>query len=107
MLYSGRVVIRPAATVTALAQSRARWRALVRSLGRALPRSRAVQFVVLGAIIFAVAPRPDDPSKVPLSTSDLETLHAAQAARVGARALAPAQVAEVDERAIEDEVLYR
>jgi hypothetical protein len=62
---------------------------------------------VLGGLLFALAPRRDDPSRVALTRRDLAALHAAQASRLGVPSLSPRQTAEVDARAIEDEVLYR
>jgi hypothetical protein len=70
-------------------------------------RSRALHFLLLGTALFMVAPRRDDPSKVVVSTRDLEALHVAQANRLGVRSISPTQAEAVDQRAIEDEVLYR
>ena len=77
-------------------------------LRRAL-HSRALHFLVLGAAVFAFAPRRDDPSKVTLSSRDLGALHAAQASRLGVTPsrLTASETAEIDARAIEDNVLYR
>jgi hypothetical protein len=60
----------------------------------------------VGGVLFALTPRRDDPYKVAISGHDLGALHAAQEGRVGAP-LSKRQLDEVDERAIEDAVLYR
>src|SRR4051794_33212311 len=67
-----------------------------------LLRSRLLQFLVLGAIIFAVAPRGAAPGRISLKGDYLRALEVAEASR-----RASAAGAEVERRAIEDEVLYR
>ncbi len=79
----------------------------MRSMLGALGRSRAVHFALTGALLFHFAPRRDDPSKVAIATRDLAALHSLQASRLGVPALSQKQIDEVDERAIEDDVLYR
>jgi hypothetical protein len=67
-----------------------------------LLRSRLLQFLFLGAVIFALAPKSEAPGRISLSGAYLRSLQAAEAARAagdGAQA--------VQRRAIEDEVLYR
>jgi peptidyl-prolyl cis-trans isomerase C len=76
-----------------------------RVLARLL-RSRLVQFAIAGGIIFAVAPAADD-SRVSLSGSYLQSLHSAQARRLGVEKLSVERADEVDRRALEDEILYR
>jgi peptidyl-prolyl cis-trans isomerase C len=71
-----------------------------------LLRDRVVHFAVLGGLLFAIAPAPDG-SHVSLSGGYLQSLHAAQARRLGVQQLSIERAAEVDRRAIEDEVLYR
>jgi hypothetical protein len=72
-----------------------------------LAKSRGVHFAALGAVLYAVTPRPDDPYEVKIASRDLDALHVAQASRAGMGPLSKAQIAEIDERAIEDAVLYR
>jgi hypothetical protein len=80
----------------------------MRPLSRSLLRSRALHFAVLGGALWIVAPRTSDAgSHITISSRDLDALHAAHASRLGVAALTPAQRAEVDARAIEDDVLYR
>jgi hypothetical protein len=76
-------------------------------LGRRATRSPLVHFVVLGALLFAVAPRREDPRRVDVSGDALAAFERAQAARDGVPALTAARAKEVDARAIEDEILYR
>jgi hypothetical protein len=79
----------------------------MRTIVTGLLRSRAVHFALIGTAIFAIAPRREDPSRVAISSGDLDALHAMQASRLGVASLSAAQADEVDERAIEDDVLYR
>jgi hypothetical protein len=72
----------------------------------AILRDRLFHFLVAGVVIFAIAPA-GDTSRVSLSRSYLESLHAAQARRLGVQALSLEGANEVDRRAVEDEVLYR
>src|SRR5438270_10574020 len=64
--------------------------------------NRLLQFLALGAIIFALAPRPPSPAHISLKAGYLAALEAAEAARH-----AGSTSTEVERRAIEDEVLYR
>ncbi len=73
---------------------------------RRLAASRLLHFAVLGGLVFALAPH-EDPRRVAIATRDLDTLHAMHASRLGLPTLTAAQAGEVDERAVEDEVLYR
>lgn len=75
-------------------------------LGRIL-RDRITHFAAIGAVIFALAPRRDDKGRVSVSSEYLSSLHAVQAHRLGVPELSIEHAAEVDRRAIEDEVLYR
>ena len=70
-------------------------------------KSPLVHFVVLGALLFAVAPRREDPRRVEVPGAALAAYERAQAARDGVAALTADRAREVDGRAIEDEVLYR
>jgi hypothetical protein len=74
-------------------------------LARAITRSRLAHFFVIGALIFAVAPR-ERGERVDLRSSTLAALRAAEAKREAAP-LDPSRAHEVDARAIEDELLYR
>jgi hypothetical protein len=78
----------------------------VRRLAARLLRDRLVHFGVLGGLLFALAPAADD-SRVSLSGAYLQSLHTAQARRLGVPGLSEERAAEVDRRALEDEVLYR
>jgi len=71
-----------------------------------LLRNRLVHFAAAGGLLFAIAPGADD-SRVSVSVHYLETLHAAQARRLGVQKLGLERADEVDRRALEDEVLYR
>jgi hypothetical protein len=70
-------------------------------------RNRLAQFLVLGGLIFALAPRPDPRRDIVLDARTLAALEQAQAQRLGAPVLSPAEAAEVRNRAVEDEILYR
>src|SRR5579862_2136222 len=74
---------------------------------RRVARNRLLQFLVLGGLIFAVAPKPPSSSRINLTRTYLDTLRANQAARVHAGALSESEGAEVDAKAFQDEVLYR
>ena len=71
-----------------------------------LLRDRLVHFAVAGGLLFALAPAVDR-SRVSVSTGYLQSLHAAQAHKLGVPQLSEERAAEVDRRAVEDEVLYR
>jgi peptidyl-prolyl cis-trans isomerase C len=68
---------------------------------------RLFQFAVLGGILFAAAPSTRSPESIDIAGDRLAALRAAEVARPGTRALSGEVAPEVDERAIEDEVLYR
>jgi hypothetical protein len=70
-------------------------------------QGRVVQFLTLGAILYALAPKSDVPGRVSISKSYLDSLYSAQAERLGIVRLDPQAESEVERRAIEDEVLYR
>jgi peptidyl-prolyl cis-trans isomerase C len=82
------------------------WRRALRATGTLL-HQRLVQFAVLGGLIFAIAPRARSPEDIDIRSERLAALHVAEAARSGSRALPPEVGAEVDQRALEDEILYR
>lgn len=75
--------------------------------GRALFESRLFQFAVLGGLLFAVAPRPSSPRDIAIRSERLAALHAAEASRPRSRTLPAAKTGDVDQRALEDEILYR
>jgi len=77
------------------------------SLMRRVVRSPLLHFAVIGGALFALAPRREDPRQVELSSSALAAYKEAQAARDRVPVLPASRAAEVEARAIEDEVLYR
>jgi hypothetical protein len=64
--------------------------------------NRVVQFLSLGALIFFIAPRQETSRDIVLTRETLDALERAQADKRGR-----VDALEVDERAIEDELLYR
>jgi hypothetical protein len=72
-----------------------------------LARHRLVQFAVLGGALFAVAPRTHSPDRIEVTSDRLSALRAAEAARPAMRMPANERDRAVDQRAIEDEILYR
>jgi hypothetical protein len=78
----------------------------MRSILARAAKSRALHFLVLGGALYALTPKRDDPYKVAIASRELDALHAAQASRAGVP-LSKREIDEVDERAIEDAVLYR
>jgi hypothetical protein len=72
-----------------------------------LAKNRLVHFAVLGGAIFLVAPRPSAGHNVEIPGETLEALHGMEARRLGRGSLSDDKIREVDERAVEDEVLYR
>lgn len=77
------------------------------SIARRLASNRLVQFAVLGGAIFAVTPRPRSARDIDIESERLAALHAAEAARTGAPTLDADATRAVDQRALEDELLYR
>jgi hypothetical protein len=63
--------------------------------------------MAVGAVMFAVSSRRQDPRRLAIDTASLAAFERAQAERDGVASLAPERRAEVDARAIEDEILYR
>ena len=80
--------------------------AAVRRLLSHLLRDRLVHFAAAGGLLFTLAPAADR-THVSVSGGHLQSLHAAQAKRLGVPKLSDERAAEVDRRALEDEVLYR
>ncbi len=73
-----------------------------------LLRERMVHFAVIGAAIFALSRGTSGGrTKISLSASYVAALRAAQAQKLGVATLSDERAAEVERRAIEDEVLYR
>lgn len=87
-------------------------RLLPRSEAGALPsllprlaRQRLVQFAVLGGALFAIAPRARTPEVIDVTTERLAALRAAEVSR--GKGPVDALVRAADQRALEDEILYR
>ena len=70
-------------------------------------RHRALQFLVLGGLIFLLAPRATPSRDIELDSRSLAALREAQVQRLGRAALDGDEARQVDARAIEDEILYR
>lgn len=70
-------------------------------------RSRLLQFLVIGGLIFVLAPRPPSRRDIVLDGAALAVLEQAQAQRLGRPVLDAEEVREVRTRAVEDEILYR
>jgi len=70
-------------------------------------RHRAFQFLVLGGLLFALAPRPISSRDIALDSRSLAALQAAQVQRLGRAALDDDEAHEVQARTIQDEILYR
>src|SRR5262245_41332924 len=70
-------------------------------------RSRLLQFLVIGGLIFVLAPRPPSRRDIVLDGSALAVLEQAQAQRLGKPVLDADEVREVRTRAVEDEIVYR
>jgi hypothetical protein len=72
-----------------------------------LARHRLVQFAVLGGALFAIAPRTRAAERIEITSDRLSALRAAEATRPSARGPSLDRDHAVDQRAIEDEILYR
>src|SRR5512142_1453621 len=72
-----------------------------------LLEQRVVQFALIGGLIFAVAPRPRSSSTIEITGKRLSALRAAEAANSRELHLSSAMDRAVDQRALEDEILYR
>lgn len=72
----------------------------------AIGRSHVVRFLIAGGLIFAVVPRPESGRDVHLTHGQLAALYGADVRHSG-RTLDDARRREIDERAVEDEILYR
>jgi peptidyl-prolyl cis-trans isomerase C len=69
--------------------------------------NRLAQFLTLGGLLFLLTPSSGSPNHIELSKQHIASLQAAQANRLGSATLPESHAAEVESRAIEDEVLYR
>jgi hypothetical protein len=78
-----------------------------RRLVPAILQSRLAQFAFFGGLLFLIAPRPQSANTIEITSERLAALRAADAARPGARSLALDHASEIDQREIEDELLYR
>ena len=78
-----------------------------KALFHAALRSRLVHFLIIGGVIFAVAPHPEARRDIRFDGAAFDDLQRAQAQRLGAPALEAGEREDVRTRAIEDEILYR
>jgi hypothetical protein len=74
---------------------------------RRVVQHRLFQFAVLGGLLFAVAPRARSPERIEVTSERLAALRAAEVARSTGKTPVERLGREVDQRAIEDELLYR
>lgn len=81
--------------------------ARARALLLRLASERIVQFFVLGLALFLLLPPGQDSYRISVDAEQLEALKAAQARRLGQRALDGAEAQQVEVTAAEDELLYR
>jgi hypothetical protein len=72
-----------------------------------LLRHRLFQFAVLGGLLFAVAPKARSAERIEVEGARLAALRAAEATRSGGVPLTEERATEIDQRALEDEILYR
>jgi hypothetical protein len=69
-------------------------------------RNRLVQFAVIGGVLYGLTPARESPSHIEIRSERLGALRSAEAARSGGL-LTQDKAREVEERALEDEILYR
>lgn len=74
---------------------------------RTVVHSRLLHFVVLGGLIFAIAPRVEPPETIVVDQAALDAMGKAEARRLGQAVLSDEQRRELKQRAVSDEVLYR
>ncbi len=74
---------------------------------RTIAQSRLTQFLVVGGMLFLLAPSPDSGRDIHLDGTTFYALEAAQARRLASPALAEDEASAVQSRAVEDEILYR
>jgi hypothetical protein len=72
-----------------------------------LARHRLAQFGVLGGLLFALGPKQGSTRDIAIDGARLRALHAAEASRNGVPLLDDRAARAVDQRALEDELLYR
>ena len=89
---------------------RAPLRSPLAGLGRGLVwlcRSRLVQFLGIGGLLFALSPAQRSEQELRITRAELRLLQAARARQLGVTALSAAEADETMRRAVEDEVLFR
>jgi peptidyl-prolyl cis-trans isomerase C len=74
---------------------------------RAVAQSRLLHFLLIGSAVFALAPGQSTSGRISLSDQTLSALRLGRAQREGVTTLPAAEVREVQEEAVEDELLYR
>jgi PPIC-type PPIASE domain len=74
---------------------------------RAIAWHRMTHFLVLGAILYAIAPAPKETRQIRVDPDVLAALRAEEAKKLGKQALSADEMRLVEARAIEDELLYR
>src|SRR5689334_14951090 len=74
---------------------------------RRIAAHRMTHFLVLGAILFAIAPAPKESRHIRVDPNVLVALQADEAKKLGKQALSAEEKQRVEARAIEDELLYR
>jgi hypothetical protein len=82
-------------------------RSAARRLAGQVLSNRIAQFGLIAAALFAVAPRGAAPSRIELAHTTFDKLHGAAAQKKGLVVLPRDEAAAVDQRAVEDEVLFR
>lgn len=68
---------------------------------------RLVQFGLVAAVMFAIAPAVQSPSHIELHHASLQSLHDAAARKASLTVLPASKSEEIDRRAVEDEILFR
>ena len=102
------IEVAPAAVLTSRSRTMsARLEAFVRRAAALATRHRALQFLVLGGLLFALAPKPGSSRDIALDSRALAALQEAQVQRLGRAALDDDEAREVQGRTIQDEILYR
>ena len=100
--------VAPAAMLTSRTRTMsARLDAFGRCAAALATRHRALQFLVLGGLLFALAPKPGSSRDIALDSRSLAALQEAQVQRLGRAALDDDEAREVQARTIQDEILYR
>ena len=98
--------VAPAAMLTSRTRTlSARLDAFGRCAAALATRHRALQFLVLGGLLFALAPKPGSPRDIALDSRSLAALQEAQVQRLGRAALDDDEAREVQARTIQDEIM--